>query len=124
MRVGAASDADRIQRFNQALVNNEVAESSNKILALELQEARTAVGRLSGEHARSVGWETRLRVALQERDDLQQERDNEAARARQAETRVVVFADKCGQWMHTLVFRALTQPSQAQGPGSPPPRRP
>lgn len=85
-----------MQRFNQALLNSEVAESSNKTLQLELQEVRDAVSRLSTEHARSVGWETRMRNLQQERDDLQQERDNEAQRARMTEARLTALNDKCG----------------------------
>ncbi|KAI0065860.1 hypothetical protein BV25DRAFT_1797971 [Artomyces pyxidatus] len=83
------------KRFNQSLVNNEVAESSNKALTTELQEVRAVFSRMTAENARSAGWELRLRQALQERDDFRQERDNESQRARIAEARLVALGDKC-----------------------------
>jgi len=58
---------------------------------------RVAFNRLSTEHARSVGWEARLRDALQERDDFHQERDSEAQKLRAAETRLASLSDKCGE---------------------------
>ncbi|KAI0040645.1 hypothetical protein FA95DRAFT_1527426 [Auriscalpium vulgare] len=85
------------KRFNQALLNNEVAESSNKALTHELQEVRAVFGKLSAENARSAGWEGRLRQALQERDDYRQERDNESQRARLAEARLVALGEKCSK---------------------------
>ena len=86
-----------IQRFTQTLLNNELAEVSNKTLSTDLQELRVAFNRLSTEHARAVGWEMRLREALQERDDFHQERDNEAQKLRSAEARLVSLSDKCGE---------------------------
>ncbi|ETW84224.1 hypothetical protein HETIRDRAFT_433142 [Heterobasidion irregulare TC 32-1] len=85
------------KRFHQALINNEVAESTNKLMSQELQEARVIVGRLSTEHARFVGWDTRVRNLTQEKDDLQQERDNESSRARIAEARLVAMNEKCSK---------------------------
>lgn len=64
-------------------------------MSQELQEARAIVGRLSTEHARFVGWDTRVRNLTQEKDDLQQERDNEMSRARIAEARLVAMNEKC-----------------------------
>ncbi|THH13571.1 hypothetical protein EW146_g6666 [Bondarzewia mesenterica] len=91
------------QRFHQALVNNEMAESSNKAISQELEEARTIVGRLSTEHARSIGWDTRLLNLAQEKDDLQQERDNESTRARISEARLVeVIKAKLRAQVHRL----------------------
>ena len=58
---------------------------------------RVAFNRLSTEHARSVGWEGRLRDALQERDDFHQERDNETQKLRAAEARLASLGDKCGE---------------------------
>ncbi|TFK43926.1 hypothetical protein BDQ12DRAFT_643723 [Crucibulum laeve] len=82
------------KRLNQALVNNEVTEVSNKTILHELQEARTTISRLTAHHARSVGWDTRLAAALKERDDMQQERDSETSRARLAESRFAALRDK------------------------------
>lgn len=85
----------RPQSLAQALVNAEVTEAANNTLLQELQDARSAVTRLSAHHARSLGWEARLKTALHERDDLQQERDALLAQARTAETRTNVLKDKC-----------------------------
>jgi DNA repair exonuclease SbcCD ATPase subunit len=62
-----------------------------------LQELRVAFNRLSTEHARAVGWEVRLREALQDRDDFRQERDSEAQKLRGAEARLTSLSDKCGE---------------------------
>ncbi|KAI0248670.1 hypothetical protein BJV78DRAFT_1284572 [Lactifluus subvellereus] len=86
-----------IQRFSQALLNNELAEVSNKSLSADLQELRVSFSRLSAEHARSVGWEARLRQAIQERDDFHQERDNEEQKLRAAETKLASLGDKCAK---------------------------
>lgn len=82
------------KRLTQALVDSEITEVSNKTLIQELQEARTALSRLTAHHARSVGWETRLSSVIKEKDDLQQEREFESQRARLAESRVAVLKEK------------------------------
>ena len=82
------------QRLNQALVNNEVTEISNKTILQELQDARETISRLTAHHARSVGWDTRLSAAMKEREDMQQERDSETHRARLAESRFAALKDK------------------------------
>lgn len=78
------------------MVNAEVAESANKDLQTEVQELKATVSRLNMEHARAVGWEGKLRAVAQERDDMRQERDAEATRARVTETRLVSLGDKNG----------------------------
>ncbi|KAF9527978.1 hypothetical protein CPB83DRAFT_855117 [Crepidotus variabilis] len=82
------------KQLNRALVNTEVTEVSNKTILQELQEARETISRLTGHHARSVGWETRLATAVKERDDMQQERDGETHRARLAESRFAALKEK------------------------------
>ena len=82
--------------LNQALVNSEVTEVSNKAILQELQDAQSTITRLTAHHARSIGWDTRLSAALRERDDMQQERDAETHRARLAESRFAVLKDKTG----------------------------
>lgn len=77
-------------------MNAEVTESSNGTLLRELEDARTTIARLSAHHARSIGWETRLKGIIQERDDLQQERDQQVANARIADQRTAVLKEKCG----------------------------
>ncbi|KAI8982749.1 hypothetical protein BD414DRAFT_490998 [Trametes punicea] len=85
------------KRLTQALVHTEVCESSKKALMQELSVARTDLARLSAQSARSIGLENRLAVALQEKDDLQQELDSATQRARMAEMRLVSYRDKCAK---------------------------
>ena len=54
------------------------------------------ISRLTAQHARSLGWETRLSSLVQEKEDMQQERDAEAHRAKLAESRFAVVKDKTG----------------------------
>jgi chromosome segregation ATPase len=61
----------------------------------ELTKARATITRLSHHHAQSVGWDTRLKALIQDKDELQQERDSESHRARAAEQRLEVLNDKC-----------------------------
>jgi hypothetical protein len=76
------------------LVNNEVTEVSNKTILQELHEAKSTISRLTAHHARSTGWENRVAAAIKEKDDLQQERDSESARARLAESRFAALKEK------------------------------
>lgn len=91
------------QRLTQALVNNEVAESSHRNALQELQEVQANAARLAAQNARSIGWENRLAVALQEKDDYQQERDIALQRAKLAEARISALKEKCGRC--TLVLK-------------------
>lgn len=95
-------------RLQRLLLNSELAEESNKTLSADLQELRAAFNRLSTEHARSVGWEARLHEALQEKDDLQQERDSEAQKRRSAEARLASFSDKCGESCLQSIFHSCS----------------
>ena len=52
----------------QALLNNEVAEASNKTSLHELR----ASSKLSADQAHTVGLDTKLSATLQENDDIQQ----------------------------------------------------
>ncbi|KAG1815693.1 uncharacterized protein BJ212DRAFT_1272933 [Suillus subaureus] len=82
------------KRLTQALLNSEVAEASHKTVLLELEEARTSVTRLTAYQARTVGIESRLTAALQENDDLRQEQDSEAQKAKTAEARIAALKDR------------------------------
>ncbi|KAF8843120.1 hypothetical protein BDN67DRAFT_979080 [Paxillus ammoniavirescens] len=82
------------KRLTQALLNNEVAEASSKTVLHELEEARSAVLRLTAHHARSVGLDTRLSTVLQENDDIRQERDSQTQRAKLAEARLAALKDR------------------------------
>lgn len=77
-------------------MHSEVLETSNKAALQELQEARSNVARLTAQAARSAGWENRLAIALQDRDDMQQERDSALHRARLAESRISTLKEQCG----------------------------
>lgn len=58
------------------------------MLMQELDEAKDDVSRLTSLYARSVGWETRLAMALQEKDDIQQERNSASQKLKLAEARI------------------------------------
>lgn len=58
---------------------------------------RDSFSHLSTEHARSVGWEARLRQATQEKDDFRQERDDAAQKLRASETKLISLGDKCSE---------------------------
>lgn len=82
------------KRLTHALFNSEVAEASHKTVLLELEEARTSVARLTAYQARTVGIESRLAATLQENDDLRQEQDSEAQKAKTAEARIAALKDR------------------------------
>jgi chromosome segregation ATPase len=80
--------------LNQSLVNNEVAEVSNQTVLHELQEARAAITRLTSQNVRLMSSENRLNLLNQEKQDLQQERDIEAQKARSLENKTTVLQDR------------------------------
>lgn len=88
------TDGACVQRLSQALLDNEVSDSSHKTVLQELAEARASVSRLSAHHARAVGLDTRLTAAMRERDDFHQERDSEAQRAKLAESRLAASMER------------------------------
>lgn len=73
----------------QAEVNLEIADSSNRTLLKELQETRSNATRLTARNALLVGVETNIAQLMQERDDLIQEKNAEALRAKNAESKLV-----------------------------------
>lgn len=95
------------KRLTQALLNLEIADSSNRTLLHQLQESRSAVARLSAQSARSTGWEARLRTLEQERDDINEERKAQSARARAAETKSTALTEQCGTSLPAWVDRLL-----------------
>jgi hypothetical protein len=95
------------KRLTQALLNLEVADSSNRTLLHELQESRSVVARLSAQSARSTGWEARLRTLEQERDDISEERKAQSVRARAAETKSTALTERCGALLPACVDRLL-----------------
>lgn len=76
------------------MLDNEMLDSSHHTLLQQLEEARTSVSRLSAHHARTVGMDTRLMTVSREKDDLQQERDSQAHRAKLAESRIAVLKER------------------------------
>ncbi|KAL4251121.1 hypothetical protein ABKN59_005618 [Abortiporus biennis] len=85
------------KRLTQALVNNEVAESSHQAVLQELKDAKATISKLSAQNARAVGIDVRLNSTMQEKDDIQQERDSAIQRARMAELRIAAFKEKCAK---------------------------
>jgi hypothetical protein len=98
----ARTDIVYSQRLAQSLLNLEVADSSNRTLVNELQETRSSLAKLSAYHARSVGWETRLESALQERDDFLQEKISETNRAKTLELKARAATEQCGSSRNSL----------------------
>ena len=92
----SASSPTPYQQVTKVLVNNEVSETSQQLLMQQLEEAKEAISRLTVSQARSSGWEVRLEAANRERDDMRQERDSEAQRAKAAEAHVAVLRERCG----------------------------
>ncbi|KIY51651.1 hypothetical protein FISHEDRAFT_36832 [Fistulina hepatica ATCC 64428] len=82
------------QQLDKALMNAELVEVANKSLSDEMDELRSNLSRLTTQHARSVGWESRLSTALRDRDDMQQERDSAYQRACLAESRFDALKEK------------------------------
>lgn len=63
----------------------------------ELQEARSKLSRVVVQQTRAIGLETRLSTALQEKDDIQQERDNAIHRSKLADARISGLKERCGK---------------------------
>lgn len=84
------------------LVNNEVSEASNKVVLQELQDTRSNLSRLTTQHAKCVGLESRLARVTAEKEDLQQERDSASQRARVAEARIVSLRDRVSRLQEQL----------------------
>ncbi|KAG8897961.1 hypothetical protein FRB99_007771, partial [Tulasnella sp. 403] len=92
------------KRLAQADLNLEVSDASNRTLLKELQDSRTAMARITAQHARSTGWETRLAAAKQEREDLIQEREAESVRSRNSEAKAQALESKCSE-LQTQIAR-------------------
>lgn len=84
------------------LVNNEVSEASNKVVLQELQDTRSNLSRLTTQHTKCAGLESRLARVTMEKEDLQQERDSANQRARVAESRIVSLRDRVSRLREQL----------------------
>ena len=83
-------------------MNSEVSEASNKVVLQELQETRSNLSRLTTQHTKCVGIESRLARVTMEKEDLQQERDSANQKARVAEARVVALRDRASRLQEQL----------------------
>ena len=83
-------------------MNNEVSEASNKVVLQELQDTRSNLSRLTTQHTKCVGLESRLARLTTEKEDLQQERDSADQKARVAEARVVSLRDRVSRLQEQL----------------------
>ena len=84
------------------LVNNEVSEASNNVVLQELQDTRSQLSRITSQHTKCVGLESRLARVTTEKEDLQQERDSANQRARLAEARIVPLRDRVSRLQEQL----------------------
>lgn len=87
-----------------------MAESSRNTVTQELNDARDALNRLTSSQARSVGWETRLNGAMQEKEDLMQELESERQRAKTADAKLVALQDRSGM-RQLIAFPSHLRPS-------------
>ena len=80
------------RRLNQALLDLEISDASNKALLKDLDESRNVLAILSVQNAKSLGFEARLRTVEQERDDMREEIRVQGARADAAESKAASLA--------------------------------
>ncbi|KAF9651214.1 hypothetical protein BDM02DRAFT_3091696, partial [Thelephora ganbajun] len=97
-----SQNASLEKRLARALVNSEVSEASNNVVLQELQDTRSNLSRLTTQHTKCVGLESRLARVTTEKEDLQQERDNASQRARVAEARIVSLRDRMSRLQEQL----------------------
>lgn len=82
--------------MSQALVNNELVDLTHENALDELKQAKEKLGQLSAQNARYTGLDSRLAAALQEKDDMHQERNSAIQTAKLAESRIASLKEKCG----------------------------
>lgn len=85
------------KRLSEALVNNEIIDLTHHNTLQELNQAKEKIVQLSSQNARYVGLDSRLATAVQEKEDMQQERNSALQAAKLAESRVVSLREKCGK---------------------------
>lgn len=83
-------------------MNSEVSEASNKVVLQELQDTRSNLSRLTTQHTKCVGLESRLARVTVEKEDLQQERDSASQKTRVAEARIVSLRDRVSRLQEQL----------------------
>lgn len=80
------------------MVNSEVVDITHQSTLEELKQAKEKIAQLSAQNARYVGIDSRLATALQERDDMHQERNSAIQSAKLAEARIASLKEKCGEY--------------------------
>ncbi|KAG8683389.1 hypothetical protein FRC09_016111, partial [Ceratobasidium sp. 395] len=86
----------RVQKhLAQAQLNLDAADTTNRALTKELQDVQASVGRLSAAHARGVGLDEKLRVVIEERDDLKREVSEIGGKAKMWEMRANEAGSRC-----------------------------
>ena len=80
-------------------MNNEIVDLTHSSTLEELQAAKEKIAHLTAQNARYIGIDARLATALQEKDDMQQERNSATQRARMAEARITSLKEKCCESM-------------------------
>ncbi|EKM59989.1 uncharacterized protein PHACADRAFT_115381 [Phanerochaete carnosa HHB-10118-sp] len=85
------------KRLSQALVNNEVVDLTHHTTLEELKRAKEKIAQMSAQNARYIGIDSRLAAALQEKDDMHQERNSAIQSAKLAEARIASLKEKCSK---------------------------
>jgi hypothetical protein len=90
------------QRVERVTVNLEATESSNRALLSALEDDRKTIGRLSAEHAKGQGFETKLKLLSRDCQDLKQELGHERKKAQAAEARAKKAVDRLGTFLECM----------------------
>ncbi|KAJ3762555.1 hypothetical protein EV360DRAFT_66951 [Lentinula raphanica] len=77
------------KQLSQALVQNEITETSSELVHQELQDARQTIARLQVANAHYVNVDSRLSEVSNELDDLRQERNVESAKTKRIQKELV-----------------------------------
>ncbi|GJE87434.1 hypothetical protein PsYK624_035170 [Phanerochaete sordida] len=85
------------KRLSQALVNSEVIDLTHQSTLEELRQAQEKIAQLSAQNVRYVGIDSRLASALQQKDDMHQERNSAVQSAKLAEARIASLKEKCAK---------------------------
>ncbi|KAJ3716223.1 hypothetical protein C8R42DRAFT_725414 [Lentinula raphanica] len=103
------------KQLDQAFIHTEVIEAALDSLHKELQEAHQTIARLTADNVMYSNMEPRLLEVINERDDLQQEREAASANARQAELNIARFQAKISEFLLHL-HAASNKPSFSKAP--------
>lgn len=106
------------------MVNNELVDLTHQNALDELRQAKEKLNHLSAQNARYVGLDSRLAAALQEKDDMHQERNSAIQTAKLAESRIASLKEKCGAFVfiYPLLYVLIEVRSQITSTSEPPER--